>query len=267
MPELPDVEGFRRVAEHATNERIKAVLVHDSQVLRSTGPREFANELQGRLVASPKRHGKWLSLPTSDTREEDALPCLLMHFGMTGMLLWCTPDSDAHAHDRVVLRFEHGELHYRDMRKLQGIHLARKQSEVDGVLGELGPDALEISEATFRERLARTRRQLKPALMDQTVLAGLGNLCADETLWRARLNPHRNTRDLSSGELGRLYRRMRSMLQQSVRVGRVPDHRSWLTGHRDDPSGQCPRCSARLRHERVGGRSTVLCPQCQPSQD
>jgi formamidopyrimidine-DNA glycosylase len=259
MPELPDVEGFRRVAEQAARKRISSVRVHDAQVLRSTGPDEFAAALRRRMMMSPWRHGKWLVLPT-----DDGFPAVLLHFGMTGMLLWCSQDAETHPHDRVVFGFDDGELRYRDMRKLKGIHLAREQPEVDGILGELGPDALGVADATYRKRLTRTRRQLKPALMDQKVLAGLGNLCADEILWQARLHPRRGTRELDDAELGRLCRGTRSMLRQSVRAGRVPDIPSWLTGHRDEPSGQCPRCGSRLRQGRLGGRSTVWCPRCQP---
>jgi formamidopyrimidine-DNA glycosylase len=259
MPELPDVEGFRLVAQRAVNERIVGVQVHDAQVLRSTGPDEFAEAMRERTVSSPWRHGKWLVLPT-----HDGPPCVLVHFGMTGMLLWCAGESGLHPHDRVVFEFTDGQLRYRDMRKLKGIHLARRQSEVDELLGGLGPDALRVADATYRERLTRTRRQLKPALMDQSVVAGLGNLCVDEILWRARLHPRRGTRELDNAELGRLCRCTRSMLSQSVRARRVPDRPSWLTGHRDDPSGQCPRCSTRLRQGRFGGRSTVWCPRCQP---
>lgn len=259
MPELPDVEGFRRVAAYAAGRRVSDVQVHDSQVLRSPEPRKFAATLRGRAVMCPWRHGKWLVIPM-----DDGFPAVLLHFGMTGMLLWCSPETGTHRHDRVGFRFGDGELRYRDMRKLKGIHLAHDQSDVDTVIGGLGPDALDVADATYRERLTRTRRQLKPALMDQAVVAGLGNLCTDEILWQARLHPRRGTRELGDAELGRLCRGTRSMLRESVRAGRVPDDPSWLTGHRDDPGGECPRCSARLRQGRFGGRSTVWCPRCQP---
>lgn len=259
MPELPDVEGFRRVAAQAVGRRVADVRVHDSQVLRPREPDRFARTLRGRTAKCPWRHGKWLVVPM-----DDGFPAVLLHFGMTGSLRWCSPEAETHRHDRVIFSFDDGEVRYRDMRKLKGIHLATDQSDVDDVLGGLGPDALDVPDATFRERLTRRRRQLKPALLDQAVVAGLGNLCADEILWQARLHPRRGTRELDDAELGRLCRGTRSMLRQSVRAGRLLDDPSWLTGHRDDPGAECPRCSTRLRQERLGGRSTVWCPRCQP---
>ncbi len=110
MPELPDVAGFRRVAEESVQRRIVAVDVHDEQVLRETTGRHFSEALLQRCFAEPRRHGKWLLLPTADSQggRGDGFPCVLLHFGMTGMLLWCAQDAQPHAHDRVVFRFDSG---------------------------------------------------------------------------------------------------------------------------------------------------------------
>lgn len=267
MPELPDVEGFRRVAKQATNRQVRDVHVHDAQVLRGIGSDAFRSALRGRYFAEPRRHGKWLLIATKGTPAANAaagVPVLLLHFGMTGNLQWCSHDTELHQHDRVVFDFATGQLRYRDMRKLTGIHLAREQADVDELLAELGPDALHIEAAEFSERLTRTRRRLKSALMDQSLLAGLGNICADEILWRARIQPNRVTTELSAEDLDRLYREMRAMLRAAVPVGRIPDGADWLTGHRDEPDRRCPRCSTALRRTRIGGRSTLWCPTCQP---
>jgi len=266
MPELPDVEGFRRVAaEHVIGRRVTSVRVHDASVVQGVSARRFRELLRGRHVGQPRRHGKWLLLPTSGSAagEGDGLPCLMVHFGMTGMLLWCSVDADPHQHDRVVLVFTDGELRYRDMRKLKGMVLARSEVDVEAVLGELGPDAGQVSRADLRDRLTRTRRQLKSALMDQSRIAGLGNLTVDETLWRARLHPQRTTKELDESQWKSLYRAMRFVLRESSAAGLVPDRPSWLTGHRDDADGRCPRCSTTLRHQQIGGRTTVWCPHCQ----
>ena len=279
MPELPDVEGFRRTAARATGCRVRSVQVRDAQVLHGITPERFDESLRGRRIAEPRRLGKWLVVPTDGERSSGSdgeFPRVLLHFGMTGMLRFSDADEQHHPHDRVVFdlsegdlsegHLAEGQLRYRDQRKLTGLHVPLEPAEQDEVLGEQGPDALEVSNAEFKARLGRTGRQLKPALMDQSVVAGLGNLCVDELLWRARLHPRCSTAELTSGELGRLHRRMLSMLRQASRVGEVPARGSWLTGHRDEAQARCPRCGTRLSQGRAGGRSTVWCSNCQPGR-
>ncbi|MFR9729333.1 Fpg/Nei family DNA glycosylase [Saccharopolyspora sp. MS10] len=259
MPELPDVEGFRQVAQQAAGRVVREVHVHDEQVLRGVRTREFAAALRGARLGEPWRHGKWLGVPLGEE-----FPQLLLHFGMTGRLLRCAPEEEVHRHDRVVLAFDDGQLRYRDMRKLTGLHLARDQDELDALLGDLGPDALAATAADYRERLTRTRRGVKAALMDQHVLAGLGNLTVDETLWQSRIHPARSTHRLSGEELSRLSRRAHVVLRRSARAAQVPPWPSWLTGHRDEPDPHCPRCGTALRRGSIAGRTTCHCPRCQP---
>lgn len=259
MPELPDVEGFRRVAENAAHRTVRSVDVRDAQVVDSAA-QDFGEALRGHRFAEPHRHGKVLEIRSEDSA--DGTPILLVHFGMTGQLLWCDADEPRHAHDRVVFDFAEGQLRYRDMRKLKGIRLARDSAQAAEVLDGLGPDAAEISRDEFAARLTRTRRRIKAALMDQSAVAGLGNLTADEILWRARIAPHRRTTELTSGELGVLHRRMGPALREASRAGLVPNRPSWLNGHRADQ--RCPRCSQRLSQVKVSGRTTIWCPTCQP---
>jgi formamidopyrimidine-DNA glycosylase len=263
VPELPDVEGFRRVlAEHAVGRRIERVDILDDGVLRGVAARRFAEQLCGRGFDEPTRHGKWLIVPVRSG------PVLLAHFGMTGSLIWAPdgPDgTERHRHDRAVFVLPDGELRYRDMRKLQGLRLADDDGEVEQILADLGPDALTVSRAQMCKLLGGMRRQVKAALVDQSVLAGLGNLLADEILWQARINPRRTCAELCEDDLARLHARMRAVLRRSMRDERVPPRNSWLTGHRDDEPGSCPRCDAILVHGRSGGRGTTWCPRCQPA--
>jgi formamidopyrimidine-DNA glycosylase len=260
VPELPDVEGFRRVlAEHAVGSTIRRVDVLDSGVLRDVSPDRLRAELDGHRFGQPKRHGKWLITPVSGGGDR----AMLLHFGMTGSLTWAGGEQDRHRHDRVVLVFPDGELRYRDMRKLQGLQFVADQDGARRVLGDLGPDALEVNVKRLREMLRKTRRQIKVALVDQSVIAGLGNLLVDEILWRAKINPFRRAADLDPVEIRRLHARMRTVLRQSLVEEQVPPKKSWLTGRRGEPSGSCPRCGSILSHGRVGGRGTVWCPCCQ----
>lgn len=261
MPELPDVEGFRRVlASCGQGRRIERVEVLDAGVLRGVSAQRLRRELVGRRFEAPQRHGKWLVGWTDG-------PAVLLHFGMTGRLLCCSPDEPRRPHDRVVFVLDGsgGELRFRDQRKLQGIRLA-DAAGVKQLTGDQGPDALEVGGAEFDRLLAGRRGRIKPALMDQSLIAGLGNLTVDEVLWRARLHPQRRADALGAEDRRRLYGAMRRVLRDSSEVGHVPARRSWLTGRRDQADPVCPRCGTGLVRGRVGGRATVWCPRCQPER-
>ncbi|MDF3288148.1 Fpg/Nei family DNA glycosylase [Streptomyces silvisoli] len=259
MPELPDVEGFRRVlAAHGQGRRIADVKVADPGVLHGVSARGLRRELVGRRLGAPERHGKWLIART------DA-PVLLFHFGMTGALVPCTPDDPPHPHDRVVFVLDGGELRFRDQRKLQGIRLA-DEAEAKRLLATQGPDALTVGRDEFEQLLSPRRGRIKAALLDQSLIAGLGNLLADEILWRARIHPACLASKLDGAQLRGLYTQMRHVLRASVRVGRVPGRPSWLTGERYEEDPHCPRCGHPLCRGRIAGRGTVWCPQCQPER-
>lgn len=233
MPELPDVEGFRAVlAEHATGRQIEHVEVLDAGVLRDVSARHLMRSLWGHRFGDPERHGKWLIARTDG-------PALLMHFGMAGGLHWSGSRSGRHRHDRV--------------------------------LAGLGPDALGVGRADFDralekgDRPAGGRQAVKAALMDQSVIAGLGNLLADEILWRARIHPRRPVRELGPADRARVHGQLRRVLRAAIPAGRVPARAGWLTGRRDDDGARCPRCGAALARDRMAGRTTVWCPNCQPA--
>ncbi|GAA2609936.1 Fpg/Nei family DNA glycosylase [Streptomyces axinellae] len=258
MPELPDVEGFRRVlADCAQGRTIQRIEVRDSGVLHGVRPRQLRDALEGRRFGAPERRGKWLLAHTGG-------PTLLVHFGMTGQLVCASPEDPYHAHDRVVFTLgKRRQLRYRDQRKLKGLWLADKTG-VDELLASQGPDALTVSRHDFGRALTSHHRTLKAALTDQSAVAGLGNLLADELLWRSRQHPARQTTALTSSDIARLHTDMRQVLRACDRAERVPPKSTWLTGHRDEEDPACPRCGAPLRRTRTAGRSTVWCPHCQP---
>jgi formamidopyrimidine-DNA glycosylase len=264
MPELPDVEGFRRVVtQHLRGRRIQDVRVRDSSLLRNASPAQLGQALEGRTVAGAERQGKWLLVATGGSRE----PKLLLHFGMTGELVWGSAQDQAHPHDRLRIAADGGELKYRDQRKLQGIWLAGDREHAEQIMGRQGPDALGLR-APSLERILRGRRGgLKGVLMDQTVIGGLGNLLSDEILWQARLDPRRRAGDLNRSEVSTLHRTMARVLRASVRAGRVPPRSGWLTGVRDQDGALCPRCGAQLHRDRAGGRRTCWCPSCQRGRE
>jgi formamidopyrimidine-DNA glycosylase len=256
MPELPDVEGFRReLADTLPGRRVRNVRVHDPGILRNTTAAMFGRRLDGHRFASPRRHGKWLILPTDG-------PTLLVHSGMTGHPYYAADGAAREPYERLVIALDEGELRYADLRKLRGVWLA-EADDIASATGPQGPDALGLSLRAFRELLSGKRGRLKPTLMDQAVIAGLGNLLTDEICWRARISPTRPVAELDADEVKRLHAAMTQVLRTSVPHGRVPGLPRWLTGVRDEPDPSCPRCGSRLAQGRMNGRTTLWCPRCQ----
>jgi len=259
MPELPDVEGFRReLSNTLPGRQVRGVDVLDAGVLRNTSARTLACKLTGHRFEKPRRHGKWLILPTDG-------PTLLVHSGMTGHPYFASSGDDDEGQERLVIGLDRGELRYSDLRKLRGVWLADDDDEVAGVMGEQGPDALSMDLRAFTGALRGRRGVLKSVLMDQSVVAGLGNLLTDEICWRAKVNPSMPVADLDSDEMRRLHGAMKQTLRTAVRHGCVPRLRRWLSGVRDDPDPSCPRCGTRLGRRRITGRTSLWCPNCQPA--
>jgi formamidopyrimidine-DNA glycosylase len=249
VPELPDVESARKHIEaHGLRRRIAAVDDGDTYVSRPHAPGEIADALVGRELTAVHRRGKAMWIETSGDG-----PVLGLHLGMAGRIAIDEEPADRDW-DRFVLRFEDGgTLALRDKRRL-----GRARLEPD--IAALGPDAAEVDRPTFHELLRRSRAPVKARLMDQAVMAGIGNLMADEILWRARIDPRRPAADLDDAELDRLWRNMRTIIRMSIRRGHagvtevIPERRR---------GGHCPRCGAEMARGVVGGRTTFWCPREQ----
>jgi formamidopyrimidine-DNA glycosylase len=242
--------------EPAVGRRIETVKVLDRSMLRNSSPQALGRALAGERFAEPRRHGKWLAAPAGDAT-------VLMHFGMTGLLDWASYGSKRHPHDRIVFVTRGGELRYRNMRKFGGVWLAT--GDPAEVTGPLGPDAAALGHDAFRSLMGGRRGGVKAALMDQRLIAGLGNLMVDEILWRARVNPRADVARMRSRRLDAIYDAMEAVVRESIPTGRVPGFEGWLTGVRDRRVAECPRCGARLRKTTVAGRTTCWCPRCQRS--
>jgi len=248
MPELPEVERARAlIEERALGRRIAAVDDADAYVCRPHQPGEIAAALSGLELVSANRRGKAMWCDTDDG------PVLGLHLGMAGRIA-IDEDPAPNHWDRFTLLFEDGgRLALRDKRRLG-------RAVLDPDLTRVGPDAATISRDAFRTRVGAGGAPLKARIMDQSVLAGVGNLLADETLWRARLSPLRPSGDLDTEELDRLRRELRAATRSAIRLGGV--HTGDLIEHRG-PGGHCPRCGGALVRANVGGRTTWWCPQEQ----
>ena len=249
MPELPEAERARRQIERALGREIVAVDDHDTYVCRPHAPGEIAAALVGRRLVAAHRRGKFLWAET-----DDGGPDLGLHLGMAGRIAVDEPPAPS-SWDRFVLEFaDGGRLALRDKRRL-----GRAVIEPD--FAHVGPDAAEVSRDEFRARVGRGGAPLKARLLDQGVIAGVGNLLADETLWRARLSPRRTAGSLSAEELDHLRRTLRAATRDAIRTGGV--HTGRFMPHRER-GGACPRCGTPLARDTVGGRTTYWCPSCQP---
>ena len=264
MPELPDVEGYRRFwAGHAEGRTVGRVITTDAAIVRNATPRALDHALRGRAFGPAVRHGKWLTAWTGDG------PAMLFHFGMTGLFLWgdsAFEPTARHRHDRVIVELAGGgEVRYRNMRKLGGVWLAHDEAEARAITGGLGPDALGVDRRLFRSLLAPRRGGAKAVLMDQTFVAGIGNLLADEILWQARTHPKRRLETMSFEDRDRLFEAMRKVVRESVAAhdDYIPKKKTWLLYVRGAPGALCPRCRTPLERTEAAGRTTWFCPSCQ----
>jgi formamidopyrimidine-DNA glycosylase len=262
VPELPDVERFRRFfALHAAGRAVRSLEALDPAIVRNATPEALEQALRGRRFDEPRRHGKWLVAGTDG-------PVLLLHFGMTGDLIWSGDEPERHGHDRLILHLDEGELRYRDLRRFGGAWLALGPADVATVTGPLGPDALDVSREEFLRLLERRRGGLKAALMDQSLVAGVGNLIADEVLWQARLHPRARIEDLDVAARRRLFQIMHRVLRRAVdHADDLGRERRWLNSVRGLPGATCPRCRTPLERTVAAGRTTYFCPTCQPPPD
>jgi formamidopyrimidine-DNA glycosylase len=257
VPELPDVEHFTRTfARAAAGRRIVEIVVTDPGILRDVTAPDLDRALRGHRFAEPERRGKWLIAWTEE-------PALMLHFGMTGDILSAPDPAGRHRHDRVIVVLDRGEVRYRNMRKFGGVWLASDRGEVEALLSGLGPDALGLGREEFLERMRTRSGQVKVALLDQSFIAGIGNLLADEVLWRARIHPARRIDDLSADDRVALFRALRLITRRTI--DRYPEGLQvrWNSA-RGSPATRCPRCGTELVRTVVGGRGTYLCPSCQP---
>jgi formamidopyrimidine-DNA glycosylase len=262
MPELPDVEGYRLVlTAQLPGRQVHRVRVLDAAVLRNVSADMFRDRVTGARFGAIGRHGKWLMLSTDG-------PLLLLHSGMTGRPYFvevnCTLHEQAQRNDRLIIVTDHGELRYADLRKLGGVWILDSNTEIPDVTGAQGPDALAISATDFRAALHARRGALKPTLMNQQVIAGLGNMLSDEVCWRARLHPARPVNSLGDDDLRNLHRILRQMLRAAVKSRQIPRTSAWLSSVRDRKPAPCPRCGTQLQHSHIGGRTSIWCPHCQP---
>lgn len=261
MPELPDVETFKRYFDASSlHQRIGHVDVRDAYILKDISAYELARRLKGRQFKSSRRHGKHLFV-----RADDDL-WLRLHFGMTGSLQYFKREEQAPKYARVLFVFTNNHrLAFEDQRKFGEIGLLK---DVDEFLREraVGPDALDITLSEFKEMFGKHGGAVKTILLNQKLVAGIGNIYADEILFRTRVQPATQISSLSGKTVTKLFRATRYILKRAIEanadVALMP--KSWLLAHRGK-GGKCPGCGRKLRSATIGGRTAWFCAHCQKS--
>ncbi|HSL97963.1 MAG TPA: bifunctional DNA-formamidopyrimidine glycosylase/DNA-(apurinic or apyrimidinic site) lyase, partial [Candidatus Deferrimicrobiaceae bacterium] len=292
MPELPEVETVARdLRGLVVGARISGVRASWLRTLRSQDVDVFERAVVGRTIVGTSRRAKLVVLDLDgglradgEAAPDDGL-AITIHLKMTGQLFVVRASAPSDPHVRLVLAFEDGrELRFRDIRKFGRVGLAWRDPVTGDLRGELGgertfrgfgPEPLDpgFTARAFTRRLRARRGRLKPMLMDQAFLAGVGNIYADEALWAARLHPLRSASSLRPGQPARLYRELRRILAEAVeRRGSSIDDYTAPEGDGEmqdrllvyQRTGEpCPRCARPIRRIILGGRSTHFCSWCQ----
>ena len=271
MPELPEAETVvRQVRSLLCGRRFGAVRHVRAEIVRAGGVRAVRRRLPGCLVHEVRRRGKRIVIALDGDLQ------LVIALGMTGhvAVLPCDQEVAKHTHLRVALEGETAELRFRDARRFGGVWLLEGTDERAG-FARLGVEPLEVDLRGFR-RLLACGRQTKALLMDQAVIAGLGNIYCDETLHRAGIHPLTRAGDLAPSRVQRLHRAVQRVLTEAIAAnGTTID--SYLTARGERGSFQerlrvygrdgeaCRECGTLIERIQAAGRSTHFCPRCQPA--
>ena len=271
VPELPEVETIVRDLRPALLQRRVTSVRVGSRQLRRPWRRQWGARLIGRRISEVRRRGKWIVLVFDDRMH------LVFHLGMTGQLRVTPANEPLADHTHVVLDLGHRQqLRFRDVRRFGSATLFTEPSLMERFFhnAALGPEPFDLDRAYWRQRLASTARFLKAVLLDQRVVAGVGNIYADEALFEARLHPTRRGRQLRYVEAERLRRAIVTVLRRAIQrrgstirnyvggSGRTGSyqHEFRVYGRTGQP---CTRCGKPIERLRLAGRSTHYCPRCQ----
>ncbi|MBC7372831.1 MAG: bifunctional DNA-formamidopyrimidine glycosylase/DNA-(apurinic or apyrimidinic site) lyase [Frankiales bacterium] len=276
MPELPEVEVVRQGLQQGVAGRtVASVRVTRDRAVRRhvAGIEDFTSRLCGRTILSAQRRGKYLWLPL------DSGEALTGHLGMSGQLLVVPADSPLHKHLHVRVVFTDGarELRFVDQRTFGGLQVVEGGDPVPPVLAHIARDPLDpqFDDEAFVAALRRRSTGVKRALLDQTLVSGIGNIYADETLWRAQLHGARPTELLTRPAVRRVLGHARAVLAEAIAQGGTSFDALYVStegvsglferslnayGREDQP---CPRCGTPIRRESFMNRSSFSCPRCQ----
>jgi formamidopyrimidine-DNA glycosylase len=276
LPELPEVETIRRgLDREVVGKRVKTVQVTGTRTIRRQTKKVFISKLEGAKINGVERRGKYLLLKL------DTGDILVIHLRMSGQLLRAQAKDAVLKHTHMVMTFtQGGQLRFVDPRTFGELFVTTPDELTSDVseLADLGMDPVDEPQSwvKFREQLLSRTTKLKPLLMDQSFLAGLGNIYSDEILWEAGLRHDRTPQTLSTMEIRRLYRAIVEVLHEAVKhrgstlsdeqyvdIHGKPGEYQLLHQAYNREGEACRRCRTPIAREKVGQRSTFYCPNCQ----
>jgi formamidopyrimidine-DNA glycosylase len=261
MPELPEVETrllyFRRTA---LGQCVERVVITAPNMIKSPTARAFARGLRGRCFVEAFRRGKYLIVALDDGR------ALILHFGMGGDLFYYQHSNQRPDYTRIEFLLRNGwRMAFTCPRKICRVMLVVDTAHIPA-LREMGPEPLGSAfSLAFLERLIeeRPRRQIKPLLMDQRMIAGVGNIYADEILFEARVRPDRLASSLGDDEIKSVHRHTRRVLRRAMRTAAEEEFPSDFLVSRDARGAVCKVCGNPIDKKTIGGRTAHFCPHCQ----
>jgi formamidopyrimidine-DNA glycosylase len=266
MPELPEVETIKHELEKAVlGKKITEICVHNPKVIREPSAESFRKGLEGVTIKNILRKAKVLILELSNRKS------LVIHLKMTGQLIYPGKGSKE---ARVTFYLSDGKtLDFNDRRLFAELRLLNNWQDLKFIQG-LGPEPFDIKLNRFKEMLSKKKTKIKPLLMDQTFISGVGNLYAAEVLFRAKIHPERAANSLSDKEKELLFKETRETLLEAIKYkGSSVDQYVQLSGETGgyvkyhkvyDREGQpCLVCKTPIRRTSLGGRGTYFCPKCQ----
>ncbi|SEI05961.1 DNA-(apurinic or apyrimidinic site) lyase [Halobacillus karajensis] len=274
MPELPEVETVRNTLKHlALGKKIDRVSVFWGNIIKQPqDPKEFEQLLIGQTIKDINRKGKFLIFQMDDLS-------LVSHLRMEGKFGVYDEAVEKTKHTHVIFHFTDGtELRYNDVRKFGTMHVFQKGKELENKpLRQLGPDPFEKAFTVdyFYNKLKKTSRNMKAVLLDQSIVAGLGNIYVDEALFRARIHPERIAHSLTREEAEKVHDASISVILEAIEQGGTTI-RSYLNSQGEmgmfqqklrvygKQDSSCVNCGAPVRKLKVSGRGTHICPECQP---
>ncbi len=261
MPELPEVETrlqyFRRTA---LGQCVERVIVTAPNMIKSPTARAFTRGLRGRCFVEAFRRGKYLIVALDDRR------ALILHFGMGGDLLYYDQPKQRPDYTRIEFILKNGwRLAFTCPRKICRVMLVEDTAHIPA-LREMGPEPLGSAfSLAFLEHLIeeRPRRQIKPLLMDQKMIAGVGNIYADEILFEARVRPDRIASSLSEVDIKSIHRETRRVLRRAMRTAGDSEFPADFLVSRDARGAVCKICGQPIEKKTIGSRTAHFCPRCQ----